>query len=267
MRPGRAARKNAAGPGEDAAGPGEDAGGPGEDAGGPRENAGLHWTVKAGLGAGLLAGSWWTLSSERCQRLDVRIGETLRWAGSRRLDRFVTATTDLGSVYAVLGTAATLGVLGRRRAAEDTLGVGLLAWGLSQGTKTGVRRVRPYDEAEGVRRLIAIPTGSSFPSGHATVGAAVATVLVDHARPSVGRAGLALVGAYVPLSRVHVGVHYPTDVLGGAGLGVLLGSVWRGPVAATGRGILHAGGALARRLEPSAVSGVRRPGRGRAPRS
>lgn len=267
MRPGGAARTNAGGLRENAGGPWEDADGPRENAGGPRKHAARHWAVKAGLGAGLLAGSWWTLSSERCQRLDVRLGETLRWAGSRRLDRFVTSTTDLGSVYAVLGTAATLGVLGRRRAAEDTLGVGLLAWGLSQGTKTGVRRVRPYDETEGVRRLIAIPTGSSFPSGHATVGAAVATVLVDHARPSVGRAWLALVGAYVPVTRVHVGVHYPTDVLGGAGLGLLLGSVWRGPVATTGRGILHAGGALARRLGASAASGVRRPGRGRAPRS
>lgn len=244
--------------------PGAAAGKSGRAAG---RRAPRYWAVKAGLGAGLLAGSWWALSNEPCQRLDVLLGERLRWPGSARLDRFVTATTDLGSVYAVVGTAATLAALGRRRAAEDTLGVGLLAWGLSQGTKTGVRRVRPYEEAHGVRRLIAVPTGSSFPSGHATVGAAVATVLVDHARPSVARVALGLVGAYVPLSRVFVGVHYPTDVLGGAGLGLLLGSVWRGPVSATGRGVLHAGGALARRSGAAAVSAVRRPDRGRAPPS
>lgn len=225
-----------------------------------------RWAVRAGLGAGLLAGSWWALTREPCQRLDVRLGDKLRWAGSPRLDRFVTATTDLGSVYAVVGAAVTLAALGRRRVAEDTLAVGLVAWAVSQWAKTGVGRVRPY-EADGVRRLVEIPTGSSFPSGHAAVGAAVATVLAQHARPSIGRAGLALVGAYVPATRIHVGVHYPTDVLGGAGLGLLLGSVWRGPIAAIGRGALHAGVGLTRRLSPLTVSAVRRPGRGRAPRS
>jgi hypothetical protein len=40
---------------------------------------------------------------------------------------------------------------------------------------------------------------------------------------------------------VYCGVHYPTDVVGGAGLGLALGSLWRGPVAAANRGLIKAG--------------------------
>ena len=112
--------------------------------------------------------------------------------------------------------------------------------------KRGVERERPY-QAHGVRRLIREPTGSSFPSGHAAVSTAVAAALADHGR---GRRSAAAYGvaAYVAVSRVHLGVHYPTDVIGGAGLGLLLAAVWCGPH----RRALHrltdlAAGAAARR--------------------
>ncbi|MBA2577200.1 MAG: phosphatase PAP2 family protein [Euzebyaceae bacterium] len=192
------------------------------------------WITRGVLGAGLLAGTWYGLRSPALQRLDVRVGDAVRHRGSPSVDRAVTATTDLGSMYAVLGMSAALAAAGRRRTAADVLGVGVAAWNLSQANKTRVRRARPY-EADGVRRLVRPPTGSSFPSGHAAVGAAVMTVLAEAARGRAGRRLLAAIGVYVPLSRVYVGVHYPTDVLGGAGMGLALGAVWRGPVAAISR--------------------------------
>lgn len=177
-------------------------------------------------------------------------GDALRRAGAalggptwaRRLDRAVVGTTDLGSLYGVAGIAAVLAATGRRRTAADVLGVGAVAWNLAQASKTRVRRQRPY-EASGVRRLIRPPTGSSFPSGHATVGTAVMAVLAEQARSPAARRAFDATGAYVALSRVYAGVHYPTDVAGGAGLGLLLGALWRGPAAAVGRGAV---GVLAR---------------------
>jgi undecaprenyl-diphosphatase len=170
----------------------------------------------------------------------VRVGDAVRRAGTPAMDRAVSATTDLGSVYAVVGVAATLAVAGRRRTALDVLGLGGAAWAVAQGSKTRVRRQRPY-ETDGVRRLVRPPTGSSFPSGHAAVGAAIMSLLAERSDRRGGRLLLAGLAGYVPLSRVYVGVHYPTDVIGGAGLGVLLAALWRGAVAAIPRaGILAA---------------------------
>jgi membrane-associated phospholipid phosphatase len=198
----------------------------------------LAWLRRAGLGASLLMGTWYVLASPDVQRADVRVGDVVRRWGTPRLDQAVRATTDLGSFYAVLGITAGLAATGRRRAAADVFGVGFAAWNLAQANKRFVRRVRPY-EADGVRRLIRAPTGSSFPSGHAAVGAAVMTVLADRARCGIGRRLLQAVAVYVPFSRVYCGVHYPTDVLGGAGLGLVLGSVWSGPVSALNGAVIR----------------------------
>jgi undecaprenyl-diphosphatase len=62
---------------------------------------------------------------------------------------------------------------------------------------------------------------TSFPSGHAATAAAAACALLIVA-PTFAPAwiGMAFVMA---ASRVYVGAHYPSDVLAGAGLGVLVG--------------------------------------------
>jgi undecaprenyl-diphosphatase len=187
------------------------------------------WPQRAAMGIALLAGTWLTLKRPGSQRVDVRIGDAVRRLSVPVLDGAVTATTDLGSVYAVIGVSATLSALGRARAAADVLGVGIVAWNLAQWNKTRVRRARPY-EAEGTRRLIGRPTGSSFPSGHAAVGAAMFTVLADAATSTPGRRLLQMLGAYVAFSRVYVGVHYPTDVIGGTGMGLAISALWRGPL-------------------------------------
>jgi membrane-associated phospholipid phosphatase len=208
-----------------------------------------RWPLRAAAGASLLAGSWAALSRPDVQRADVRVGDAVRRAGTPSLDRAVSLTTDLGSVYAVVGIAGVLAATGRRRTAADVLCLGGATWAVAQAAKTRVRRQRPY-EADGVRRLVRPPTGSSFPSGHAAVGAAVLSLLAARSRSRTGARLLAVLAAYVPLSRIYVGVHYPTDVVGGAGLGLLLSAVWRGPVAAIGRGAVTGGGVAARRGAP-----------------
>lgn len=173
----------------------------------------------------MVGAAWWSLRSPAVQRADVRWGEAVRGPTARRGDPAVVATTDLGSVYAVLAMGGVLAARGRYAAAADIVGVGLTAWGLSETVKTGVNRVRPY-EGDGARRLIAPPAGSSFPSGHATVATAWSTVAAGHAAPRPARVLLPLVGGYVAASRIYVGVHYPTDVAGGVGIGLVLSAVW-----------------------------------------
>lgn len=172
------------------------------------------------------------------QRADVWVHDVIADTGGPPLDQLVIYTTDLGSVYAVIGAAATLATRGRARTGLDVAAVGCTAWTVAQNAKRTVRRQRPY-EAHGVRRLIGAPTGSSFPSGHACVAAAVSTVLASRATARGARRIMYGLAGWVGATRVYVGVHYPTDVVGGAGLGLALGALWRGPFARAARRVLR----------------------------
>jgi undecaprenyl-diphosphatase len=93
--------------------------------------------------------------------------------------------------------------------------------------KLAFRRVRPqehftHDEAlpYGMRR----PITSSFPSGHAATAFMAAGLLSKGTRLAPAYYTLAVLVAY---SRVHVRMHHPADVVGGAALGVVLGAVAR----------------------------------------
>ena len=205
----------------------------------------------AATGAGMLAASRGALALPAAQRADIRAGDTVRAVGTPALGRFAVFTTDLGSLYAVCGATVTLAALGRREMAAEVAAVGAAGWLISQASKTSVRRQRPY-EAQGTARLIRPPTGTSFPSGHAAVATAVGAVLARQPPWPVGAALLGSLGPYVALSRVYVGVHYPTDVVGGAGLGLLLAAAWRGRLARGGNGaVARVAGGLRRLRAPA----------------
>lgn len=158
----------------------------------------------------------------------MRAGAVLRAVGTPQVDRVVVATTDLGSVYAALSAAAVLAAAGRTRLAADIAGLGVSGWLLAQAAKGLVGRARPY-EAEGARRLVRPPSGSSFPSGHATLATAVGIRLAA-ASTGPARVLFAALGPSVATSRVYAGVHYPSDVLAGVGLGLTLAALWATPV-------------------------------------
>jgi membrane-associated phospholipid phosphatase len=91
---------------------------------------------------------------------------------------------------------------------------------LNYVVKLAVKRPRPV--LEGLPPLGGAPSSLSFPSAHATSSFAVATAMtrVD------GVAGLAFVLALaLSLGRPYLGMHYPSDVLAGAVLGIFLGLI------------------------------------------
>jgi membrane-associated phospholipid phosphatase len=97
----------------------------------------------------------------------------------------------------------------------------VFAHGASIAVKRVVRRQRPMDPS--VEVLVKTPSRLSFPSSHATSTAAAAVVYS-------GLTGRNLVPALVPpmlVSRLVLGVHYPSDVLAGATLGAAVGGVVR----------------------------------------
>jgi len=92
----------------------------------------------------------------------------------------------------------------------------LVALGIAQGLAFLDPRPRPY-LTHVARLLIERTSDPSFPSDHATFCFAIAPMLwLYQRRLGSGLLGLAL---WVAFSRIYVGTHYPTDVIGGAALG------------------------------------------------
>ena len=84
-------------------------------------------------------------------------------------------------------------------------------------------RPRPYQILSGVYNPLGLDEGSSFPSGHATRAFAVAALVTMQKGKKYALLFLLSVGA--AFSRVIIGLHFPSDVLGGAFLGIALAVV------------------------------------------
>ena len=94
----------------------------------------------------------------------------------------------------------------------------LLADAAADGLATLLKFVVGTRRPSGGGPLIAIPHSDSFPSGHAAMSFACATVLaalVPRAAPAFYVLALA-----IGYSRIYVGVHWPLDVVGGAVVGI-----------------------------------------------
>ena len=77
-----------------------------------------------------------------------------------------------------------------------------------------IGRPRPYTVSEELVTLVKHLSSYSFPSGHTSCSFAAAFVLFFMMPKKVGIPALVL-AALIGFSRMYVGVHYPTDVLGG----------------------------------------------------
>jgi len=155
--------------------------------------------------------------------LDERLLRLARTRGhDPRAERAVARFSRLGEhggVWFAIGAAGY--ALDRRRRAEWRRAVGAVAatYVLNTLTKLVVRRSRP--ELADLPALISTPTKLSFPSAHASTSFAGACAYSRLGLPAGPLYGLA---ASLAASRLYLGVHYPSDLVGGALLGSLIGA-------------------------------------------
>ena len=132
---------------------------------------------------------------------------------------------SLLSIVMAGGLAATRGERGRRTAIRGLLSVGVTSFVANLIVKPVFARHRPDRSTEVATREARMPKSSSFPSGHTASAFAFAAAVT----PEFPHLALPLysVASAVGYSRVHTGVHYPSDVMGGAVLGAAVGTVVR----------------------------------------
>jgi len=128
---------------------------------------------------------------------------------------------QLGSLAGpMIVAAATVIVTMRPRPAVDVLLAGALAWWAARVAKGVVERGRPAVELDEVLVRAASADGLGFPSGHAAVAFAVAAALAAGLSSRWRVAVFALAAVAAAARTVH-GAHFPADVVGGAGLGLV----------------------------------------------
>lgn len=113
---------------------------------------------------------------------------------------------------------------GRRSVARMLVGVAGI-YAISELVGGAWDRQRPFAVVPAVVALVDHTAGRSFPSRHTASGIAMG-IIGGRDHPELGRAML-IVGVVLSLSRVAAGVHYPSDVVGGAALGAAIGRVLR----------------------------------------
>lgn len=128
---------------------------------------------------------------------------------------------EYGAVWFVIGVALALADPDRRGEWLLAGVLGPLAIGFNFAVKLLVRRRRPV--LEGLPALGGAPSSLSFPSAHTTASFA-ACVAMTRVEPAA--AALFALAVAISVGRPYLGLHYPSDVLGGALLGTALGLVW-----------------------------------------
>lgn len=138
------------------------------------------------------------------------------------LDKFMYFFTYMGGWFITTTFLGGLFIFGKGKT-RVIGGEGLIALGISQSIvniiKRALERERPYKILENINTFGINLKDYSFPSGHTTAGFTIATILSLNI-PSFSIL-FYLIAITIGISRMYLGVHYPTDVIAG----IILGTV------------------------------------------
>lgn len=204
---------------------------------GRRRNTFLPVAIGITGGVGLSIVAFWFFKQQaeqvvsgRADLYDEAIMDAVHEFDSPKVNRAIELVTHLGS-HAAIATAAgvtAVAMISKRRP-HDAWTV-VISTGGAMALNTILKAIFARRRPQELARQIKLPKSHSFPSGHSLLSAAtypiVAHHLVQHRSTNLQIAAMAAAGSAivsVGFSRIYLGVHFPSDVLGGfaAGLGWL----------------------------------------------
>jgi undecaprenyl-diphosphatase len=143
--------------------------------------------------------------------------------GNKALLLLLRGVSRLGDwPLSVIVGLALLRVHGLRTLAAWTI-VSVIGVIIQKQIKTQYGRPRPCERPQGPPQRAPIPDHGSFPSGH-TLHAVMAAIVTAFLLPAAAPFFL-LIALLISISRVVLGVHYPSDVVAGAALGGIFASL------------------------------------------
>lgn len=149
------------------------------------------------------------------------IQENLRFEPVTPVMKFASLSANLGFLWIMLGI---LLLCFRRTRLIGAAVLSALALGLIVNNafiKHLVDRTRPFDNYSDLIPLIKKPHDSSFASGHTVASFAAVGVMIRFFNKPIA-ALMIVYASLVGLSRLYLGVHYPTDVICGCLLGIAI---------------------------------------------
>ena len=148
-----------------------------------------------------------------------------RLRGNRAADAVYTTASELGDFSLIWHfVGAVRGLTSDHHANQAFIFsalIGAESLIVNQGIKRLFRRTRPTETGD-PRYPVRKPSTSSFPSGHASSAFFAASVLTAWGGAVTAPAWFAVAGI-VGTSRAYVRIHHPSDVVGGAVVGLVLG--------------------------------------------
>ena len=165
------------------------------------------------------------------ERFLLFLQESVRNPILDRVMQFVTSLGDAGFLAIIVCIVLLCIRKYRRAGAAASLSLILDFIVVNLVLKNLVARTRPYDMLEELLLITKRPSDLSFPSGHAGACFAVASVLFLCLPRRFGIPAM-VVAVLISFSRLYVGAHYPTDVLGGMVIGcntgwIAYGLLWK----------------------------------------
>lgn len=155
--------------------------------------------------------------------LCVRFNRTARIAAIRHLFRVTSRLGDGAFWYALM--LALLAAEGGQalRPVGHMAAIGFVCTVIYKWLKSKTSRPRPFAVESAVRAGTEPLDAFSFPSGHTLHAVAFSTIAIAYYPALTGP--LVLFSALVALSRVVLGLHYPSDVLAGGALGGIIAEI------------------------------------------
>lgn len=179
----------------------------------------------AAIGAVLFEGSRRLVKGDAISPIEERLFRRANDASDAI--RIPVRTVMQAGTFGTVSAVAALAYLSGRRRLAVALGVGgTAAWLLAKAVKPLGGRARPDLLLEGVRIRERIAGDLGWVSGHTAVATTLA-LTASPALPAWSRPIFAGVVATTGFGRMYVGAHLPLDLVGGAGLRMMVGTVAR----------------------------------------